>query len=465
MQEKEKTGKNSPNGIHNLQTNPQRKAHSALDAKQNLESAPAEIESRSSQPSQPGRTDFSDADTGLLKNMAEQAYEDVQSAQDHYIRVDGRKLDAMINLVGELVIASASVNNEVENKNHARLVEATSLLSRIVSEMRDATLKIRMVRIGDILQKFQHKVKDLSQEYGKQVNLVIQGGETELDKTMLNRLQDPLWYIVHNAIEHGIETAQKRKEMNKNPMGQILIKAFHETGSVVIEIHDDGKGLTKDEQRVMFHDQSVTAQQKKVNPDAKTGLAAVKSIIDSLRGNIEVSGNVGQGTKVRIRLPMTLAIIDGFFVAVEDSTWVIPLDMVVECIEFDEKDLISRQRSSSDSADALSQSENEDFINLRGEVLPFLRLGELFGYESAEQSHKNIVVVQYAGQKAGVVVDQLLGEFQTVIKPLGPIFQNLRGVSGATIMGDGEIALIIDVPRLVQYAKETKEIAMKKNVS
>jgi two-component system chemotaxis sensor kinase CheA len=369
-----------------------------------------------------------------------------------------------------LVIASASVKNEAERNEDGQLLEATSLMSRLVSEMRDATLNVRMVQIGETFNRYRRIVRDLSHEMGKDIDLVISGGDTELDKTVIEKITDPLTHLVRNAVDHGIDSAEKRKERGKSPKGTIWLNAYHETGSIVIEVSDDGRGLNKDKlvqkavergviqsgqqlsdkeiYQLIFQAGFSTADKVSDVSGRGVGMDVVKRNIEALRGLVDIESEEGKGTKVRIRLPLTLAIIDGFFVGVGSTTWVVPLDMVLECLEFDEANLIS----SSDD-----KEEREDFFNLRGEVLPFLRLNELFGEEVRSHEQLNIVVVQYAGHKAGLLVDRLMGEYQTVIKPLGPIFQNLRGISGATIMGSGEIALIIDVPRLVQFAKEKEE--------
>lgn len=437
-----------------------------------------------------------------------------KSIESRFIRVDAEKLDQMINLVGELVIASATVNEQAGNLGDGKLVESTSLMGRLVSEIRDTTLNIRMVQIGETFNRYRRVVRDLSHEMKKEIELTISGGETELDKTIIEKLTDPLTHLIRNAIDHGIESPQQRTLKGKSPSGNIFLNAYHETGSIVIEVKDDGGGINKDNllekgiekgivqagqqlsdkeiYNLIFHAGFSTAKEITDVSGRGVGMDVVKRNIESLRGIVDIHSVENEGTTVRIRLPLTLAIIDGFFVMVGNTTWVVPLDMVLECIEFNQNEKTNGERSAAtkdqdqkndviirgEEASENSQNkkngisvvqknnsgvniegEKEDFINLRGEVLPFLRLGDLFGegIDISTKRQKNIVVVQYAGQKAGLLVDSLLGEFQTVIKPLGPVFQHLRGISGATIMGSGEVALIIDVPRLVQYAKELEE--------
>jgi two-component system chemotaxis sensor kinase CheA len=401
---------------------------------------------------------------------------DIGPGEKRFIRVDAGKLDQLINLIGELVIASASVNDQVERIKDSGLLESVSMMGRLVSDIRDTTLNVRMVQIGETFNRYRRIVRDLSLEMHKNVELVISGGDTELDKTIIEKITDPLTHLIRNAMDHGIDLAEERKAKNKPEKGEIRLNAYHETGTIVIEVIDDGNGLNKEailekaiatgivqpnqvlnEQEIfklIFHAGFSTARKVTDVSGRGVGMDVVRRNIESLRGLVDIESKEGEGTRVRIRLPLTLAIIDGFMVGVGKSKWVVPLDMVVECVDF-----------SGANQDSIEIDQHEDFVNLRGEVLPFLRLKSLFGGIQEIGKQQNIVVVQYAGQKAGLLVDELMGEFQTVIKSLGPVFQNLRGISGATILGNGEVALIIDVPRLVQQAKEMEEKARsRKNI-
>lgn len=378
---------------------------------------------------------------------------DKKAVEARLIRVQADKLDQLIDLVGELVIAGASANLLATRSGRSDLVESTSLLSRLVENIRDAALQLRMVQIGDTFNRFHRVVRDVSKELGKEIDLVISGAETELDKTVVEKIGDPLMHLVRNAMDHGIEPADLREANGKPRRGTVELNAFHDSGSIVIEVIDNGGGLPRDKilnkavERGLvpagqsLSDQDIlnliwepgfsTAEQVTNLSGRGVGMDVVRRNIQSLRGNCEVSSREGEGTTFSIRLPLTLAIIDGFLVGVGKSTYVIPLDMVVECIEFE------------------NNTVERDFLNLRGEVLPFVRLREMFEIESDSGSRENIVVVQYGGQKAGIVVDQLLGEFQTVIKPLSSIFRHLRGIGGSTILGSGEVALILDVQTLI----------------
>lgn len=385
------------------------------------------------------------------------------------VRVDAEKLDDLINLVGELVIASASANMHAIASGNDLLVESMSNTLRLVEEMRDAALRLRMVQIGETFNRFHRVVRDTSRDLKKEIKLVIQGGETELDKTVVEKIGDPMMHLVRNAMDHGIESAELRTKRGKSATGTVFFNAYHDSGSIVIEVGDDGGGLDKErilakgiERGLVKHGQNLsdaevyqlifeagfsTAQAVTNISGRGVGMDVVKRNIQALRGSIEVESEYEVGTTIRIRLPLTLAIIDGFLVGVGESAYVIPLDMVVECVDL------------SEVSDETTMSH--DYINLRGEVLPFIRLREMFDEKGAASGHENIVVVQYAGKKAGLVVDTLKGEFQTVIKPLGKIFRNLRGVSGATILGSGEVAIILDVPMLVQQTvtNEVRNVA------
>ncbi|MGL6070724.1 chemotaxis protein CheW [Craterilacuibacter sp.] len=392
-----------------------------------------------------------------------------KSVEARLIRVQADKLDQLIDLVGELVIAGASANLLATKSGQSQLVETTSILSRLVENIRDAALQLRMVQIGETFNRFNRVVRDASRELGKEIELKISGADTDLDKSVVEKIGDPLMHLVRNSMDHGIELADKREAQGKPRCGTVSLNAFHDSGSIVIEVRDDGAGLPRDKifdkavEKGLIQPSQTLSDQEIINliwePGFSTaeqvtnlsgrgvGMDVVRRNIQSLRGSCEVSSSEGQGTTFSIRLPLTLAIIDGFLVGVGKSTYVIPLDSVIECIELKE--------SSSRCA----------FLNLRGEVLPFIRLRELFGMGGPRPERESVVVVQYAGTKAGIVVDQLMGEFQTVIKPLSGIFQQLRGIGGSTILGSGEVALILEVQALVQRASRNEEHEARKGSS
>ena len=381
------------------------------------------------------------------------------------LRVDAEKLDSLINLVGELVIAGATTNMVATQLGDEKLLESMSGISRLVEEIRDNALNLRMVQVGETFNRFKRVVRDVSKELGKDIKLTINGADTELDKTVVEKIGDPLMHLVRNSMDHGIESAEERQMSGKDVQGNLTLNAYHDAGYIVLEVKDDGKGLDKErilakalEKSLITENQLLTDQeiyQLVFAPGFSTaeaitnlsgrgvGMDVVNQNIEALRGTVDIDSVPGEGSTVSIRLPLTLAIIDGFLVKVGDSSYVIPLDMVHECIDLSSED-------NDDSA--------QGYINLRGEVLPFLQLRDYFKENGPESSHKSIVVVRQGNRKAGFVVDELLGELQTVIKPMGKILKNLRGISGATILGSGEVAVILDVPNLIQRATKAQNI-------
>jgi len=384
-----------------------------------------------------------------------------KAAEASLIRIHADKLDQLIDLVGELVIAGASANLLARKSAEATLVEATSVLTRLVESIRDSALALRMVQIGETFNRFHRVARDVSKELGKDIELVITGAETELDKSVVEKIGDPLMHLVRNAMDHGIEPPAARAAAGKPAKGRVELNAYHDSGSIVIQVVDDGGGLNKDriqakaiekgiiqpgdtlsDQEVLnlIFEPGFSTVEKVTNLSGRgVGMDVVRKNITALRGMVHVETEPGAGSRFTIRLPLTLAIIDGFLTGVGKASYVIPLDMVIECIEL------------------AGTSGERDYINLRGEVLPFVRLRELFEVSGERPTRENVVVVQYAGQKAGIVVDQLLGEFQTVIKPLGTLFRNMRGIGGSTILGSGEVALILDVQALVSRCANAEE--------
>ncbi len=375
----------------------------------------------------------------------------------NYVRVNADKLDELINLVGELVIASAGASLLARSCNNDPLQEATSRVSGLVEDILDSALHLRMIPIGDTFNRFRRVVRDVSQELGKDIELIISGAETELDKTVVEKIGDPLMHLLRNAMDHGIESVEARRAAGKPDKGHLSLNAYHDSGSIVIEIADDGAGLNRErilekaQERGLVASGAVLSDQEIYNlifeagfstAEAVTnlsgrgvGMDVVKRNITLLRGSVDLDSRPGQGTVVRIRLPLTLAIINGFLVNIDHAPYVIPLDMIQECVELDEQ-----QRQS---------SRAKGYLDLRGEVLPLVDLREHFNHEGPAARRQNVVVVRYAEYKAGLVVDDLLGEFQTVIKPLGKLFGALRGISGSTILGSGAVGLILDVPALI----------------
>ena len=370
------------------------------------------------------------------------------------VRVDAHKLDQLINLVGELIIASAGASEVARQLRHPEMLEANAAVAGLVQEIRDQALQLRMVKIGGTFNKFQRVVHDVARELDKDIALHVSGEDTELDKTVIERIGDPLTHLVRNAMDHGIEPADVRLARGKPAQGTVHLNAYHESGYIVIEIGDDGGGL--DRERILakgierglvdparvWSDKEVfnlifepgfsTAAQITNLSGRGVGMDVVRSNITALRGTVELDSQPGLGTTVQVRLPLTLAIINGFQVRVGHAVFVIPLEMVDECIEHHP------------SAHAPSQH----YTDLRGNVLPYVDLRQHFDLHGPASARPNIVVISHGRQRFGLLVDALLGEAQTVIKPLSRLFTQARGISGSSILGNGSVALILDIPVL-----------------
>ena len=386
------------------------------------------------------------------KNVREQ-----KANEARFIRVDASKLDQLIDLVGELVISGAGIQLLSASAGQPAITESAAGLLNLVEEVRNTALGLRMVQIGATFQRFQRVVRDVSQSLGKDISLVINGAETELDKSVVEKIGDPLMHLVRNAMDHGIETAQARQAAGKPVRATVKLNAYHDSGSIVIEVSDDGAGLNRDRILAKAKDRGIvpenaalsdreiynlifsagfsTAEKISDLSGRGVGMDVVRRNIEALRGAVELDSRPGRGTTVRIRLPLTLAIIDGFVIGVGDARYVIPVDMIVECVEL--------------TPAHAALARDRGYTDLRGSVLPVRWLCEMLGVPGGATRRQNIVVVRCNGRRMGFVVDTLLGEAQAVIKPLGRLFAQLNGISGSTIMGDGGVALILDVAALV----------------
>jgi two-component system chemotaxis sensor kinase CheA len=397
--------------------------------------------------------------SGVTHEEGRRPAKDVKSLDSRSIRVDGDKLDRLIDWIGELVIAGAGTGLLARQAGLPALQESAQQLAHIVSEIRDQALKLRMVQIGSTFSRFQRVVRDVARETGKDIGLEISGAETELDRTLVEGIADPLTHLVRNAIDHGIETPEVRRSRGKPVSGVVRLNAYHDAGSVVIEVSDDGGGLKRerilqkatergliaagqaltDDQvfALIFEPGFSTAEQVTNLSGRGVGMDVVKRNITALRGTVEVHSEPGKGTRICIRLPLTLAIIDGFQVGVGLSQFVIPLDLVEECVE------LEHGRDGGDH-------ETTGHITLHGSVLPLIRLRDMFEIQQPAGRRQSVVVVRSAGRRVGIVVDELVGELQAVIKPLSKLFSQLQGIGGSTILGTGRVALIIDVAGLVE---------------
>ncbi|UFH50056.1 chemotaxis protein CheA [Pseudomonas sp. KNUC1026] len=374
-----------------------------------------------------------------------------------WVRVRADKLETLINLAGELVTAGAGARLLAEQSADEPLIEASTAISNLVEAVLESTLAMRMVPIGETFNRFHRTVRDVSQALGKDIELVVSGGDTELDKALVEQLSDPLMHLLRNAMDHGIEAPEQRLAAGKPARGRLQLNAFHDAGNIVVELSDDGAGLNRERILAKARERGLVGASEPADrellalifePGFSTaasvtnlsgrgvGMDVVKRNITGLRGHIELLSPPGQGTTVRIRLPLTLAMIDGLLVEAAGSSYVLPLGMVRECME-----IRPEQRQ---------QVRAKGHVDLRGEVLPVVFLRDHFGLQGCAPKRENIVVIQAQGIKAGLVVDDLLGEYQTVIKPLGPMFSGVKGISGSSVLGSGVVALILDAPALLK---------------
>ena len=386
--------------------------------------------------------------------------------QKHFsLRVDSSKVDQLINQISEMVIANAKIAQRADQLDDTDLDEATTIMTDMLEDVRSSVMNIRMVQVGDSFAKFKRIVGDTSKKIGKDINFVINGGETELDKMVVEKISDPIMHMLRNSVDHGVEMPEDRVANAKEAQGNVTLSAYPDAGTIVIEIRDDGKGLDKERivakaianglvaenhnmsdkeiYNLIFAAGLSTADKVSDISGRGVGMDVVKRNIEDLRGTVEIDSTPGKGSLFTIRLPLTLAIIDGFLIQSGETKYIIPLEMIQECIEL--------------SKDYKEQMHGNEFINLRDSILPLLNIREYFKEDVSQADRDNIVVVRYGEYKMGLQVDELYGEFQTVIKPLGEVFENVAGISGGTILGSGEIALIFDIPKLMeQKIKETR---------
>jgi len=378
------------------------------------------------------------------------------------IRVPSEKLDQMVDLVGELVIAQARLNQISLEKDDMDLRAVAEEMARLTEELQDNTLGIRMLPIGTLFGKFRRLVRDLSKELGKIIDITIEGEETELDKTVIERLNDPLVHIIRNTVDHGIEEPRVREEKGKNREGVLHLSAMHSGAYVFIKITDDGAGLdgeailkkalerglvppdTKLQEKELFDliflPGFSTAKTVTNVSGRGVGMDVVRRSIEGLGGSIDIDSKKGEGTAITLKLPLTLAIIDGLLANIGNENFVFPLSSVEECVELTDEDL--------------QRGHGRNIIKVRDEIVPYIRLRDSFNITlGMTDIVEQIVVTIIDGQRIGFAVDNVVGEHQTVIKSLGRIFRDVKGLSGATILGDGSVALILDLPQLVASAR------------
>ena len=373
------------------------------------------------------------------------------------VRVQAERLDELMDRVGELVIAQARLS-QIANSSHDLTIKAIAEeIERLASGLRDTTMGVRMVPMGSLFGRFRRLVHDLSRDLGKPVDFVTVGEETEMDKTMIERLADPLVHLIRNAIDHGIESADRRGQTSKSATGRIELSARYVGAQVLVTVQDDGAGLdtarirAKAEEQgliqpganlseheihqFLFHPGFSTAKTISALSGRGVGMDVVKRTIEAMRGSIDLTTVPGHGSSVTLRLPLTLAIIDGLLIRVGEGRYIIPLSAVEECVEL----------TAADEARARGRS----FLNVRGDLVPFLRLRELFDAEGQADPYQKIIITAIGDTRVGLVVDQIIGSHQTVIKSLSKLHSDVTMFSGATILGDGSAALILDAAQLV----------------
>ncbi|MEH2511186.1 two-component system chemotaxis sensor kinase CheA [Nitrobacteraceae bacterium AZCC 1564] len=379
------------------------------------------------------------------------------------VRVQAERLDELMDRVGELVIAQARLSQLAATGEDLSIKMIAEEIERLAASLRDTTMGARMVPIGSLFGRFRRLVHDLSRDLDKPVEFVTAGEDTELDKTMIECLADPLVHLIRNAIDHGIEDTASRQAAGKTEQGRIELTAVHSGAQVLVTVKDNGGGLNTarirakaeeqgliapgaamadhDIHQFLFHPGFSTAQTISALSGRGVGMDVVKRTIENMRGTIDLSTVPGQGTTVTLRLPLTLAIIEGLLIRVGEGRYIVPLSAVEECVELTAADERSRGRN---------------FLNVRGDLVPFLRLRDMFGMPGAPDRHQKTIIISTGETRVGLVADQIIGNHQTVIKSLSKLHSEVTMFSGATILGDGSAALILDVAQLVAHAQSNQ---------
>ena len=393
------------------------------------------------------------------KHLRELQEKKQQETSSQTIKVNSEKLDKLIDLVGELVTFNARLGQLSQSIQNSELSTLAEQGERLILELRDTTMDMRMLPIGTIFSRFRRLVRDLSKDLKKDIELVTEGAETELDKTVIEKLNDPLVHLIRNSVDHGIETPAVREAAGKNPQGTVILKAEHNGAFVSIVIEDDGAGLNKKAIRqkaiergvitandeltdneiyeLIFQPGFSTASQVTSVSGRGVGMDVVKKDITALGGTVSTTTETGKGTKFTLKLPLTLAIIEGILVKIGNASFVVPLSNVVECLEFERPENAKLCAS----------------VNIRNEVIPYIDLRTFFEIDDPIPAMEQIIIVNDQDSRIGLVIDKVIGNYQTVIKPLGRLYKNTFGFSGATILGDGSVALILDIYKLSDIVK------------
>lgn len=382
------------------------------------------------------------------------------------IRVPAAKLDQFVNLVGELVTVQARLGQIATERDDPQMAAVSEEVERLTSSLRESSISVRMLPLRGTFERFRRLVHDLSRDLHKEVDLTIEGADTELDKSVIDKLNDPLMHLIRNSMDHGVETVEERTAAGKRATASIRLSARYSGASVLIAVADDGAGINAQAVRNRAIEKGLVA------PDAQlseseifslifaagfstapkvtdvsgrgVGMDVVRRSVEALRGTIDVASKAGQGTTITLRLPLTLAIIDGLLVRVGHSHFVLPLATTLECIELTRADI--------------ANANGKHVAAVRGELIPYIRIREYFDIRSEMPEREQIMITETEEGRYGLVVDQVLGDHQTVIKNLGRVFRHVQVISGATILGNGSVALILDPHRLVREAVKSLTI-------
>jgi two-component system chemotaxis sensor kinase CheA len=411
----------------------------------------------------PPSTDLASPAEETTDDPGKTAARQAPATKSESVRVDARRLDDLMDQLGELVIAQARLKSISDTLDDPRLETTVEEIETLVTGLRDTTLSIRMLPVSMVFSKFRRVIRDLSVELDKPAQLITEGGETEVDKNIIDCLTEPLVHMIRNSVDHGVEDESTRKACGKPAIATLRLSASQSGGEVLISITDDGAGLNAGAIRARAIERGLISEGQEVSTEALyqlifepgfstaqnlssvsgrgVGMDAVRRVVDDLRGAIDVKSTPGQGTKVTLRLPLTLAIIDGLLVDVDGDKFVLPLSSVEECVDLPE--------------DENQREDGRTILRIRDQLVPYLSLDTLFGYNTSTAEKRRVAIVKADGQRIGLVVDDVLGQLQTVIKPLSPFHRSVEELAGATILGDGSIALVLDVNALVRRASST----------
>jgi two-component system chemotaxis sensor kinase CheA len=392
----------------------------------------------------------------------------IKKDSEFFLKVNSGKIDDLINKVSQMVIRNAQIQRYAQNKDDEILEDMTQDMESLLEEVRNNVLNIRMVQVKDSFIKYRRIVNDTATKLNKEIEFILEGENTELDKSVVEKLSDPLTHMIRNAVDHGVEMPDVRISKGKNAKGKIILRAYPDAGTIIIELEDDGAGINKEAvlkkaiknkivssednlsdkeiYKLIFSAGLSTASEISDISGRGVGMDVVKRNIEDLRGIIDVSSQDNKGSKISIRLPLTLAIIDGFLVQCGHSKFIIPVEAISQCIEL--------------THEYKSKIKGSNTINIRNKVLPLLNMRRFYNDkitpdelkidEDEDEYRQNVVIVKYSSYEVGLLVDELYGQQQVVIKSFGEIFKNIPGISGGTILGNNEIALILDIPKLIE---------------